>query len=98
MAKLKKNDQVQIINGRDRKKTGKIVAIKKTKVLVAGLNMVKKKLKPKSQQEKGGIISIEAPVDISNLMLLSRGTPSRVGTRIVNGKKQRYAKKTGEQL
>lgn len=98
MAKLKKNDQVQIINGRDRKKTGKIVAINKNKVLVAGLNMVKKKLKPKSQQEKGGIISIEAPVDISNLMLLSRGTPSRVGTRIVNGKKQRYAKKTGEQL
>ncbi len=98
MSRFKRDDQVKIMSGKDKNKTGKIISVKNDKVLIAGLNMVKKKIKPKSQQEKGGIIDIEAPLHVSNIMLLSKGNISRIGYKTVDGVKKRVAKKTGEIL
>jgi large subunit ribosomal protein L24 len=99
--KLKKNDTVKILAGKDRGKTGKILSIDATsgRVYVQGLNMVKKAVKQKSQQEKGGIIEIEAPLSVSNVSALTKnGELTRIGYKIENGKKIRIAKKTGEEL
>ena len=100
MSKIKKDDTVQVMSGREKGKTGKVteVNVKKQKVFVAGVNMIKKAVKRKSQQDKGGIISIEAPLAISKVRVVSKGIPSRIGYKIENGKKIRIAKKTGEVL
>ena len=98
MAYIKKNDTVIVTQGKDKNKTGKVVNIGKDKIVVQGINLIKKAVKPKSQQEKGGIISIEAPIHISNVMLVSKGKKTRVGIKIENGKKERVSKKTGEVL
>jgi large subunit ribosomal protein L24 len=99
--KLKKNDTVKIITGKDRGKTGKILKIdrKNDRVIVQGLNIVKKAAKKKNQQDKGGIIEIEAPLHISNVALVTKdGSTSRIGFEFRDGKKVRIAKKTGEVL
>jgi len=99
--KLKKNDTVKILAGKDRGKTGKILSIdaKNNRVYVQGLNMVKKAVRQKSQQEKGGIVEVEAPLNISNVAVLTKnGDVTRIGYKIENGKKIRIAKKTGEEL
>jgi len=98
--KLKKDDTVKIIAGKDKGKTGKIVKVdpKNGKVIVQGVNMVSKTIKKRTPQDKGGIMSVEAPIDVSNVAILSKGVASRVGYRIEGGKKVRYAKKTGEVL
>lgn len=99
--KLKKNDTVKIIAGKDRGKTGKILKIdrKNDRVIVQGLNIVKKAAKKKNQQDKGGIIEIEAPLHISNVALVTKdGSTSRIGFEFRDGKKVRIAKKTGEVL
>ena len=98
--RLKKNDIVKIIAGKDKGKVGKIVKIDPTteRVIVQGLNMVSKTQKPKTQQDKGGIVQIEAPLHVSNVALVSKDKTSRVGYKFENGKKVRYAKKTGEVL
>lgn len=99
--KLKKNDTVKILAGKDKGKTGKILSInaKSGRVYVQGLNMVKKAVRQKSQQEKGGIIEVEAPLHISNVAALTKnGDITRIGYKIENGKKVRIAKKTGEEL
>ncbi len=98
MSYIKKNDTVMITQGKDKKKTGKVVSVGKDKIIVQGLNLIKKAVKPKSQQEKGGIISIEAPLHISNVMLVSKGKKTRAGIKIENGKKERISKKTREVL
>ena len=98
--RLKKDDTVMIIAGKDKGKTGKIVKIDPSseRVYVQGRNMVKKTQKKRTQQDKGGIVEIEAPIHVSNVQLVSKDKVSRVGYRIENGKKVRYAKKTGEVL
>jgi large subunit ribosomal protein L24 len=99
--KLKKNDTVKILTGKDVGKTGKILRIdaQKGRVYIQGLNMVKKAVRQKSQQEKGGIIEIEAPVDISNVAAVTKnGEVTRIGYKFEKGKKIRIAKKTGEEL
>lgn len=98
--KIKKNDLVQVLSGREKGKSGKVseVNAEKGRVYVTGINMVKKAVKKKSQQDRAGIISIEAPLHISKVALVSKGKPSRVGFTITNGKKIRVAKKTGETL
>ena len=99
--KLKKNDTVKILTGKDAGKTGKILSIdrKNGRVYVQGLNMVKKAVRQKSQQERGGIIEIEAPLNISNVAAVSKnGGITRIGYKIEKGKKIRIAKKTGEEL
>ncbi|MBR5672167.1 MAG: 50S ribosomal protein L24 [Spirochaetales bacterium] len=99
--KLKKEDLVQVIAGKEKGKSGKILKIdrEKGKVLVAGLNMVKKARKPKRQGEKGGIVDIEAPIDISNVMIVCKKCgPTRIGIEGTGDKKVRKCKKCGEVL
>ncbi len=98
--RLKKDDTVKIIAGKDKGKTGKIVKIdpKNERVYVQGANMVTKTIKKRSPQDKGGMMEVEAPIHVSNVALLSKEKTSRIGYRFENGKKVRYAKKTGEVL
>ncbi|MBQ3319173.1 MAG: 50S ribosomal protein L24 [Spirochaetia bacterium] len=99
--KLKKDDLVQVIAGKEKGKSGKILKIdrEKGKVLVAGLNMVKKARKPRRQGEKGGIVDIEAPMDISNVMIVCKKCgPTRIGIEGAGDKKVRKCKKCGEVL
>ena len=68
------------------------------RVIVQGANMVKKTMKKQNAQDKGGIVEVEAPIHVSNVALVSKGSVSKVGYKMENGKKVRYAKKTGEVL
>ncbi|MBN2859493.1 MAG: 50S ribosomal protein L24 [Sphaerochaetaceae bacterium] len=98
--RLKKNDNVKILAGKDKGKTGRIVKVDPVtqRVVVQGVNMVKKTMKKKSQQDQGGIKEIEAPIHISNVALVTKsGEATRVGYRVeADGSKVRVAKKTGE--
>ena len=99
--KLKKGDQVQIITGKDKGKKGRVLRIDRVagRVIVEGLNMVKKTQRPKSQNDKGGIIEIEAPIAISNVMIVSKSGPTRIGIVVEkDGTRKRVSRKTGEVL
>ncbi len=100
--RLKKNDTVKIIAGKDKGKTGRIIKCdpNSDRVVVQGANMVKKTMKKKNAQDKGGIMEIEAPIQVSNVAYaLKNGETTRIGYKIdENGNKVRYAKKTGEVL
>lgn len=97
--RIKKNDTVIVTAGRDKGKKGVVLASmpKENKVLVQGVNMVKRHTKP-SQENAGGIISKEAPIDVSNVALIdpTSGKATRVGFKTVDGRKVRYAKRSGE--
>ena len=95
MHKIKKGDLVKIITGKDKDKTGKVLAVntKKNTVTVEGCNMVTKHTKPSAQNQQGGK---EGAVDISNVMLVVDGKATRVGFQTVDGKKVRVAKATGK--
>ena len=100
--KIKKNDIVKILAGRDSGKTAKVLSIfpKKSKALVQGINMVKKHSRRKSNdQQQGGIITKESPIDISNLMIVCQkcSRPARIGSsRLSDGTKVRICKKCKE--
>ncbi|MCQ2152956.1 MAG: 50S ribosomal protein L24 [Bacteroidales bacterium] len=102
MAKIyiKKGDTVYVNAGNDKGKTGKVLSVspEKSRAIVEGINVVSRHTKPNSKQPQGGIIKQEAPVHISNLQLIDPKSqkPTRIGHRIENGKKVRYAKKSGE--
>ncbi|MCI8725784.1 MAG: 50S ribosomal protein L24 [Hungatella sp.] len=96
MHKIKKNDMVKIIAGKDKDKTGKVLQVKDGRVLVEGCNMVTKHTKPSAANPNGGIVNQEAPMDISNVMLFVDGKATRVGFEIRDGKKVRIAKATGK--
>ncbi len=99
--RLRKNDQVVVTTGKDRGKTGRVLTIDRTsgRVIVEGLNMVKKAVKKKKQTDKGGITDVEAPLHLSNVQIAGPGgKPDRIGLRMVGGKKVRFRKKTGEAL
>ena len=96
MHKIKKNDLVKVITGKDKDKTGKVLRVKDGKVLVEGCNMVTKHAKPSAANPSGGIVNHEAPMDISNVMLVVDGQATRVGCEVRDGKKVRVAKKTGK--
>lgn len=99
--KLKKNDQVKVITGRNIDKTGRILKVDKAngKVIIEGLNMVKKAMRQKKQNQKGGIVEIEAPVSISNVMILCKKCgPTRIGFKKTDAQKMRICKKCGEEL
>ncbi|WP_243388399.1 50S ribosomal protein L24 [Bacillus kexueae] len=99
---VKKGDKVMVISGKDKGKQGVILEAypKKDRVLVEGVNIVKKHSKPSQVNPQGGIISQEAPIHVSNVMPLDpkTGEPTRVGFQVVDGKKVRVAKKSGEIL
>ena len=99
--KIKKNDTVKVVSGKDKGKTGKVVKVdsNKGRVIVQGINIVKKAQKPKSQNEKGGIISIEAAMDISNVMVVCKKCgPTRVGYKVDGNDKKRICKKCGDTI
>ena len=98
MNKIKKDDLVVVIAGKDKDKQGKVISVdtKKNKVLVQGCNMVTKHSKPSAGNPQGGIIHQEAAMDISNVMLMVDGKATRVGFEVKDGKKVRVAKATGK--
>ena len=100
---FKVGDKVVVIAGKDKGKEGKIIKTLKNdnKVVVEGINMVTKHVKPSAQNENGGIIKVEAPIHASNVMILDPKTKKR--TRIAheideNGKKHRFSVKSKERL
>lgn len=100
--KLKKGDNVIVLSGKDKGKKGKVLAIsiKDDKVLVEGVNRVKRHVKPGSISKEGGIITIEKPIHVSNVMYFDEklGKPVRLGTKYIDGKKYRVNKRTGDVL
>lgn len=97
MANIKKNDNVKVISGANKGKTGTVISVKAGKVTVSGVNVCKRHEKPSQTNQAGGIIEKEMPIDISNVMLLEGNTPVR--TRVVReaGKKGvRTSVKTGK--
>lgn len=97
-SKIKKDDLVQIITGKDKGKTGKVLSVdtKNNKVLVEGVNMVSKHSKPSMTNQQGGIIEKEAPIDISNVMYVHKGKPVRIGFEGEKKDKVRVAKVNGK--
>ncbi|TBL69198.1 50S ribosomal protein L24 [Paenibacillus thalictri] len=100
---VKKDDTVFVITGKDKGKKGRVIACypRQNRVLVEGINMVKKHSKPSQMNPQGGIINQEAPIHVSNVMLIDpkSGKPTRVGYKVLeNGSKVRIAKKSGEAI
>ena len=96
--RIKKGDTVKVIAGKDKGKEGKVLSVnaKNHTALVEGVNMVTKHAKPSAANQQGGIIEKEAPIDLSNVMLLHNGKATRVGFKMDGDKKVRVAKATGE--
>ena len=99
---IKKGDTVYVNAGNDKGKTGKVLSVipDKDRAIVEGINVVSKHTKPNSKQPQGGIIKQEASIHISNLNLIDpqSGKATRIGYKVVDGKKIRYAKKSGEEI
>src|SRR5919204_4684402 len=103
--KIRKDDTVLVTGGKDRGKTGRVLRTepRKQRVYVEGMNIVKRHQRPRSIKdtqkgaEAGGIIEKEGPIDVSNLMLVDPGDnkPTRVGVKVKDGGRVRYAKRTG---
>lgn len=98
---IKKGDNVVVLSGNDKTKTGKVLEIitEKSRAIVEGINMVTKHQKPSAGKPEGGIKKMEGTIHISNLMLVepSNDKPTRTGRKLnEKGKLQRYSKKTGE--
>lgn len=99
--KLKKDDTVKVISGKERGKQGKIVKVdlSKGRAIVQGLNMVKKAMRKKSQNDRGGIIELEAPIRLCNMMIVCKKCgPTRIGYKIEGDAKKRVCRKCGEAL
>jgi large subunit ribosomal protein L24 len=106
--KIRKDDTVVVTGGKDRGKTGKVLRTEpsKRRLYVEGLNIVKRHERPRSVKDTqrgaqtGGIIEKEGPIDVSNVMLLdpTDNKPTRVGLRVSDGKRERYAKRTGNAI
>lgn len=102
--KIHKDDNVEVLAGKDKGKRGNVVRVfeknGKVRVIVSGVNLVKKAIKRRSQQEAGGIAEIEAPLDISNVGLVCKkcGRPVKVGYKLDGDKKLRVCRKCGETL
>ncbi|BDD00068.1 50S ribosomal protein L24 [Persicobacter psychrovividus] len=100
--KIRKGDTVKVIAGNDKGKTGLVqeVITATNRVLVEGVNIVTKHVKPSAANPNGGIEKVEAPIHISNVAFVdpAKGETSRVGRKVVDGKIVRYAKKSGEEI
>ena len=98
---IRKGDTVYVNAGNDKGKTGKVLEVvrEKDRVIVEGVNMVSKHTKPNSQNPQGAIVKREASIHISNVQLMdAAGKPTKVGYKVEDGKKIRYARKTGEEI
>ena len=106
--RIRTDDQVVVISGKDKGKTGRVLRTepKKRRVYVEGLNIIKRHERPRSQTDlknpqAGGIVEMEGPIDVSNVMLLDPkdNKPTRIGVRVdKGGKRVRYAKRTGNEI
>jgi large subunit ribosomal protein L24 len=106
--KIRRDDTVRIIAGKDRGKTGRVLRVDpdKHKVFVEGANIIKRHLKPRTlrdtqrAQEMGGIVEMEGPIHVSNVMLIDpdSGEPTRIAIRREGGKRVRVAKKSGKEI
>ena len=106
--KIRKGDNVEVISGKDKGKTGKVLRVqpKKNRVFVEGLNIHKRHVKPRSIRDAqraesvGGVVEEEGPIHISNVMLVDpkSNKPTRVGVSRENGQRTRIAKKSGEAI
>jgi len=101
--KIKKGDQVAVIAGESKGQKGRVLAVNRDKerAIVEGVNLVSKHTKPNSKAPQGGILKKEAPVHVSNLMVIdpASGKPTRVGRRLNDKNKLvRYSKKSGEEI
>jgi large subunit ribosomal protein L24 len=98
---IKKGDIVKVITGKYKGKEGKILKVfpLARRVIIEGVNLVKRHTRPSQQNPQGGIVEKEAAVHVSNVMLVVNGKATRTGTRILkDGSRVRYAKKTGETM
>ena len=97
-ARIRKGDLVQVITGKYRGQRGKVasVLVEKHRVVVERMNMVKRHQKPNVQNRQGGIIEKEASIELSNVMLVHKGEPTRVGFKVQDGVKRRWSVKHGE--
>lgn len=104
--KIKTGDKVKVLSGKDRGKTGKVIQVLKNKhtnqhfVVVEGVNKMKKHMRPQQKDQKGRTIELDAPVHISNVILIdpSSSKPTRVGYKKEGKTKKRVAKVSGEYL
>ena len=98
--RIKKGDIVKVITGKDKDKEGKVIAVKEGRLLIEGINMITKHSKANQANPKGGLIHQEAPIDISNVMYVHKGKPTRIGFTTKEGKKGtqkvRFAKSNGD--
>ncbi len=100
---IKKGDTVYVLAGEDKGRQGRVLSVQaaKNRAIVEGINIVSKSTKPSAKHPQGGIVKMEAPINISNLALIDpkSGKPTRVGIRLnEKGEKVRYAKKSGEEI
>ncbi|MDF7637746.1 50S ribosomal protein L24 [Leuconostocaceae bacterium ESL0958] len=99
---VKTGDQVRVIAGKDKGKEGTVkkTVAAKDRVVVEGVNLVKKHQKPSNEYPQGGVIDVEAPIHVSNVQLIDPSTKetTKVGFRVEDGKKVRFAKKSGNVL
>ncbi len=100
---IKKGDTVYVLAGEDRGKQGRVLSVDaaKNRAVVEGVHIVSKSTKPTAKYPQGGVVKMEAPVNISNLSLIDpkSGKPTRIGIRVNDkGEKVRYAKKSGEEI
>ena len=100
---IKKGDTVYVLAGEDKGRQGRVLSVQaaKNRAIVEGINIVSKSTKPSAKHPQGGIVKMEAPINISNLALIDpkSGKPTRIGIRInEKGEKVRYAKKSGEEI
>lgn len=98
--RLRRDDQVVVIAGKERGKTGRILRIdvERQRVVVEGLNLVKKTMRPTQQRKQGGISEIEAPIHLSNVMLTSAEGRSRIRYAVGADSKRRIIARTGQEL
>ena len=100
--KIKVNDKVKILSGKDKGKTGKVIQVfaEEGKVVVEGVNQIKKHLKAKSQKEKGQVIELSGPISLGNVMLVCPKCEKsiRVGYKLEAGKKNRYCRECGQTI
>ena len=96
MQKIKKGDQVVVLAGRDKGRTGEVIQVmpKENRALVRGINMVSRHQR-QTQSQEAGIISKEAPIHLSNIAISEGGKPTRVGFQVKDGKKMRVSKRSG---
>ena len=100
--KIRKGDRVVVLSGKDKGKEGvvQLAMPDERKVVVEGVNTAKRHRKARSATEPGGIIEIDKPIDVSNVAVISPkdGKPTRIGYKLVDGKKIRVCKRTGEEI